>query len=227
MNMVSKEVSKNSNVLELRIYRIDETMITDWVRAFDREVRVINESNGAGIMGAGFNAHAKNEFIWIRSFPDHESREVIRSRIYDGDDWLNIQDKIRGMLDARTEQLLYPIGLWSPGKQLFQSDNKDQINEIRIYEIAEGRMEDWLTIFQEKIIKLHNENGVFVGGLFRTVEESNKFIWFRSFDDEEHRKIATQKIYQGKDWKNISERVGIFLKDYSNMREMTPLKWFE
>ena len=224
--MDSRMDSNNSSILELRIYEINDSVISDWVRAFDSEVRVINESNGAEIMGEGFNNNKKNEFIWIRSFPDLESREVIRSRIYGGSDWLNIQDRIRGMLDTRTEQLLYPIGLWSPGDQLFRTDNKNQINEIRVYEINEGRMDDWVTIFQEKILKLHYDNHVHVGGLFRTIEDDNTFVWFRSFDDEEHRKIATQNIYQGEEWANISDRVSNLLKDYSNMRELNPLKWF-
>ena len=38
--------SNNSSILELRIYEINDSVISDWVQAFDSEVRVINESNG-------------------------------------------------------------------------------------------------------------------------------------------------------------------------------------
>jgi len=219
--------SLDNSVLELRIYQIKDSVIRDWVKAFNTEVRVINEQSGAVIQGAAFNRDKRDEFIWLRFFRDQESRELIRSTIYDGRDWLEIQDRIRGMLVNRSEQLLYPLGLWSSDSNLFQADNINQINEIRIYDIAEGRMNDWLTVFQEDILKLHIDNGVSVSGLFRSEEDSNQFIWTRSFDNEDHRKIATQRIYQGREWASIRERVSACLEDYSNVRDLKLLQWFD
>ena len=155
------EPSSDTSVLELRIYQIKDSMIPEWVKAFNTEVRVINEQSGAVVQGAAFNMDKKDEFIWLRFFPGQQSREIIRSNIYGGADWLNIEDRIRSMLVTRSEQLLYPLGSWAGDDNLFQEDNINQINEIRIYDIAEGRMKDWLKVFQESILKLHIENGVF------------------------------------------------------------------
>ena len=220
------EPSDNNSILELRIYQIKNSMIEEWVEAFNTEVRVINEQSGAVVQGAAFNMDKKDEFIWLRFFPDQESREVIRSTIYDGTDWLNIQDRIRGMLVTRSEQLLYPLGSWASDDNLFQEDNINQINEIRIYDIAEGRMNDWLKVFRESILKLHIENGVSVSGLFRSTDDTNQFIWIRSFDNEEHREVATQRIYQGPEWARIREKVSSCLEDYSNVRNLKLLQWF-
>ena len=115
------EPSDNNSILELRIYQIKNSMIEEWVEAFNTELRVINEQRGAVVQGAAFNMDKKDEFIWLRFFPDQESREVIRSTIYDGTDWLNIQDRIRGMLVTRSEQLLYPLGSWASDDNLFQA----------------------------------------------------------------------------------------------------------
>ena len=219
--------SVDNTVMELRIYQIKESMISEWFKAFNTEVKVINEQSGAIITGAAFNMDIPDEFIWFRCFPDEKSREAIRSTIYDGSDWLKIQDRIRGMLVTRSEQLLYPLGLWSAERGLFQTDNIDQINEIRIYDIAEGRMSDWLKVFQEDILKLHRDNGVFVSELFRSRDDTNQFIWIRSFDNEEHREVATQRIYQGPEWARIREKVNSCLEDYSNVRNLKLLQWFD
>jgi NIPSNAP len=55
---------------EMRIYRIKDGLMDDWLRVFREEVVAVNEAAGIPIVGAWTNPDDPAEFVWIRTFDD-------------------------------------------------------------------------------------------------------------------------------------------------------------
>ena len=51
---------------------------------------------------------------------------------------------------------------------------------LRIYTINKGMMQDWLNVFNDKIIPLLEDSGIKVESSW-TNEEKSQFIWIRSY----------------------------------------------
>ena len=221
-------MTERDQIIELRCYQVKPGLMREWIDAFNNEVVPINKDNDARLLGRGINSSAENEFIWFRGFKNAEHREKTRSLIYEGSPWLKIQDRIRGMLelDSRSETLLKHNEFWEPYEYLIKNEEKKEIQELRTYTIESGRMSDWIRLFNTKIAPLHFKYDVSIHGSFVVSSDPDKFVWVRSFKDEEHQKISNKDIYQGKEWALIQESVRDVLKDYSDNKVITSINWF-
>ena len=220
-------MTERDQIIELRCYQVKPGLMREWIDAFNNEVIPINKDNGAHLLGSGINSSGENEFIWFRAFKNAEHREKTRLLIYEGLPWLKIQDRIRGMLDNRSETLLENNEFWEPYKYLIKNEEKKEIQELRTYVIESGRMSDWIRLFNTKIAPLHFKYDVSIHGSFIPSSDPDKFVWVRSFKDEEHKKMSNKDIYQGKEWSLIQESVRDILKDYSDIKVIRSINWFE
>ena len=59
------------------------------------------------------------------------------------------------------------------------------IHEYRVYDIAEGKMDQWIDVFKNTIIPIHQALGVSIPEAWRH-DESNEFIWVRTARDADH-----------------------------------------
>ena len=57
------------------------------------------------------------------------------------------------------------------------------VAEHRIYEIEPGTLDDWLILFHDKIVPLHERHGLPVRGAWAD-RETSTFIWVREFVGE-------------------------------------------
>ena len=75
---------------------------------------------------------------------------------------------------------------------------------LRIYTINKGMMQDWLNVFNKKIIPLLEESGIKVESSW-TNEEKSQFIWIRSYGKTLSDIEEKEKKFYGSDWwvKNV------------------------
>ena len=59
------------------------------------------------------------------------------------------------------------------------------IHEYRVYDIAEGKMDQWIDVFKNTIMPIHQALGVSIPEAWRH-DESNEFIWVRTARDADH-----------------------------------------
>ena len=65
--------------------------------------------------------------------------------------------------------------------------------ELRIYAVNEGRMDDWIGIFQKHIVPFHDAHGyrVRIGWVDAA---KNHFVWIRDVGDEAAMKRFTEEM---------------------------------
>jgi hypothetical protein len=87
------------------------------------------------------------------------------------------------------------------------------ITELRRYRIKPGRMNSWVTFFDE-VARLQEEHGIRVE--YAGVEpETNTFVWLRSFEDEADRVRRKASFYESRWWLEREAFVMDHLLDYS------------
>jgi len=71
---------------------------------------------------------------------------------------------------------------------------------LRTYTVNKGMMEDWIGLFNSKLIPLLNEAGIKVESTWIN-EEKSQFIWIRSYgEDIKNIEIKEEKFYNSKWW---------------------------
>lgn len=84
--------------------------------------------------------------------------------------------------------------------------------ELRQYEIFPHKMDEWIALMENEIIPFQQSKGMVVTGSFRVEEESNLYVWMRSFENEEKRKELYAAVYESDKWKNeYSPKIDVLL----------------
>lgn len=63
--------------------------------------------------------------------------------------------------------------------------SQDNVDQLRIYQIRPGMMDEWLRLFHGTLINLHREAGIPVINAWRNPSKSQEFVWIRRFDSVE------------------------------------------
>lgn len=81
--------------------------------------------------------------------------------------------------------------------------------EIRQYAIFDGKMADWLKLFEEEITPFQVARGMVISGVFRGETDDSVFVWIRRFEDEAQRERLYKAVYEDPHWtSSISPRIG-------------------
>lgn len=81
------------------------------------------------------------------------------------------------------------------------------IHELRTYTINEGKMGEWLRVFEKDLIPLHKAHRIPILAAWQNTDSPNEFVWLRSFQDSEHQKSARAALYGSDAWKAMQDRV--------------------
>lgn len=81
------------------------------------------------------------------------------------------------------------------------------IVEVRTYRVTPGRREEFVEIFEKRVVPLHREYGIAVLGPFLDTENPNRFIWLRGFPSLAERDTMKAAFYGGDVFKNELEGV--------------------
>lgn len=76
-----------------------------------------------------------------------------------------------------------------------------EVFELRQYTLHPGKRDDLIDLFERAFIEPQESAGMRVLGSFRDLDDPDRFVWFRSFPDMEHRKEALTRFYGGPVWK--------------------------
>ncbi len=72
--------------------------------------------------------------------------------------------------------------------------------EIRRYEIAPGRRDEFVRFFDEQVLPEMRRFGMNVLGQFVSVEDATTFYYLRAFVDEDQRNRQTRAFYESPAW---------------------------
>ena len=73
--------------------------------------------------------------------------------------------------------------------------------ELRQYKVREGKMDDWIKLFEEEILPFQVSKGMVISGAFRGEEDSSVWVWLRRFENEAERERQYKDVYESEHWK--------------------------
>ncbi len=74
------------------------------------------------------------------------------------------------------------------------------IFEVRIYPVKEGGMDEWVAFMHDHVRPFIESKGMKVEAMFRGIEDPDRYIFIRRFDDAAHRVTATEAVYGSEEW---------------------------
>ncbi len=84
--------------------------------------------------------------------------------------------------------------------------------ELRTYSIRPGKMEEWLSFMERRIMPYIISKGMTVNASFRGDGDDSTYVWIRRFDDEAHRVALYEAVYESDEWKkDFSPKIGTLI----------------
>ena len=76
------------------------------------------------------------------------------------------------------------------------------ISQIRTYTINRGMMDQWVDLFNEKLVSIMNQYGISVDAAWVN-EDKTLFVWIRSYADAEDIPVKEAAFYGSPEWNSI------------------------
>jgi NIPSNAP len=89
--------------------------------------------------------------------------------------------------------------------------------ELRQYTLRGGRREDLISLFEREFIEPQEAVGAHVLGTFRDLDDPDRFVWMRGFQDMPRRQAALQAFYTGPVWQANSHAANATMLDSDNV----------
>ena len=95
--------------------------------------------------------------------------------------------------------------------------------ELRQYTLRGGRREDLIDLFEREFIEPQEALGLHVLGIFRDLDDPDRFVWMRGFRDMAQRRAGLEAFYTGPVWKSHSRAANATMLDSDNVLLLQPL----
>jgi hypothetical protein len=76
-----------------------------------------------------------------------------------------------------------------------------RIVELRQYTLRPGRRDELISLFDREFVETQEAVGMAIVGQFRDLDDPDRFVWLRGFDDMPSRAEALHSFYSGPAWK--------------------------
>ena len=94
--------------------------------------------------------------------------------------------------------------------------------ELRQYTLVPGKREKLIALFEQEFIESQESTGMIVVGQFRDLNNPNRFVWIRGFNDMTSRASQLQEFYGGPVWKKNREAANATMIDSDNVLLLRP-----
>ena len=76
------------------------------------------------------------------------------------------------------------------------------IYQLRTYTVNKGMMDDWVNLFNDKLVGIMADNGIQVEDAWVNLDK-NQFIWIRSFASAEDITVKEAAFYDSAEWNDV------------------------
>jgi hypothetical protein len=95
--------------------------------------------------------------------------------------------------------------------------------ELRQYTLKPGRRDTLINLFEKEFIESQEEVGMQIIGTFRDLENSDRFVWLRGFQEMHSRATQLQRFYGGPIWKAHRDAANATMLDSDNVLLLRPV----
>jgi hypothetical protein len=85
--------------------------------------------------------------------------------------------------------------------KLLVAHHEEPIIEVRVYKVAEGKMDEWERFFHDKLVEPQKKAGIKILTAYRTLGDENLFVWSRQFSSKANMAKERAAFYQSDLWK--------------------------
>ena len=173
-------------VVELRQYTLHSGRRDDLIELFDREFVETQEETGMAVLGQFRDVHRPDRFVWLRGFPDMQSRAKSLSAFYGGPVWAKHSDEANATMATFDDVLLLrpvPAGTGFPPA----ATRPEEPPASRIVATLHVADEPFETFPQPDLAPLACFTTEYAENTFPALpvrEGVHVFVWFARFDSE-------------------------------------------
>jgi hypothetical protein len=91
------------------------------------------------------------------------------------------------------------------------------IVELRMYDLHPGRRDELIELFDREFVETQEAVGIQVIGQFYDLDDPNRFIWLRGFNDMSARAQSLHAFYSGPVWKAHRDTANATMIDSDNV----------
>jgi quinol monooxygenase YgiN len=95
--------------------------------------------------------------------------------------------------------------------------------ELRNYLLAPGRARDFMRYFEEHFLQSQRDHGMHPLGQFELVDEPDRFVWIREFEDMAARLRGLTGFYSSPFWLARRDAANAMIRDHENVHLLRPL----
>lgn len=95
--------------------------------------------------------------------------------------------------------------------------------ELRQYTLQPSRREDLITLFEREFVDSQEAEGIRLIGLFRDLDNPDRFVWLRGFPDMEARRASLGRFYGGPVWAAHSNAANETMIDSDDVLLLKPI----
>ena len=95
--------------------------------------------------------------------------------------------------------------------------------ELRQYRLRPGQREVLVELFDREFVESQEAEGMAIVGQFRDLDDPDRFVWIRGFDDMPSRARALAAFYGGPAWKAHSAEANATMIDSDNVLLLRPV----
>jgi len=96
--------------------------------------------------------------------------------------------------------------------------------ELRQYALHPGRRDELIALFEREFIESQEDCGLRLLGLFRDLDDPDRFVWLRGFADMPARAAALASFYGGPVWKAHREAANATMIDSDDVLLLRPAR---
>lgn len=97
------------------------------------------------------------------------------------------------------------------------------IVELRQYTLHDGKRDVLIDLFEREFVEPQEAAGMTLIGQFRDLDDPNRFVWLRGFQDMSRRAEALGSFYGGPAWKANSAQANATMVDSDNVLLLRPV----
>lgn len=97
-----------------------------------------------------------------------------------------------------------------------------KIVELRQYTLHPGRRDALIALFEREFVDTQEAAGITLIGLFRDLDDLDRFVWLRGFQDMEQRRAALTAFYGGPAWAAHREAANATMIDSDDVLLLRP-----
>jgi quinol monooxygenase YgiN len=94
--------------------------------------------------------------------------------------------------------------------------------ELRQYTLVPGGREELISLFEREFIETQEATGMIVIGQFRDLNNPDRFVWLRGFNDMDMRAAQLHEFYGGSVWKAHRDAANATMIDSDNVLLLRP-----